>query len=406
MYNNTCLGEGIGGIAQPDSGDQFSTLQAGLQIYNNLFALPAGKPGLLKWAGLVEQSPTMPQTQLAFAGYNAIQGANPMYQGIQAPNANAVPNPQYNRDVIPTNVNGYYNLDLTRNLLGAAIQNSTYSVAKNSTALRLTVNSASDMTLAFSVNNGSTYGNESQLNWQAAGTTYTVSTVTDPGVVLDYLTITVPVTDVPTTGGPFMATNNTNGSSSPYEGTASGCPVARWAKITSAAGTIPVGTAFAIVRCLGTVDTPTNQLVIVPRDTRLVANDVFAIIRPEVRACEVDCTSPTDYVDVGIDARSIPSSTLSDTGINLTLTDYCASGCGSTAQPTGLPTAPVTGNLPLMPFGMPEEGGVANHAFRSWRLLPTNSLWVTQSSTGSYIGAILPPPRATIGAAGLFQGVD
>lgn len=389
VYSNTCLGTQYLSAILPDDGPDQSVvlIHTDDQIFNNVVTATGTNTALGKSAS--NANAHISQNSLAFTGFNSVQGTNPMYAGIPSPNNNHVPNPEWNRNVLVTDINGNYNTDPARNLQGIVIQNPTYSVNKTGSSVRLTVNSASDITAAWSLN-GSSWGPEVQLGWQGAGYTYTLGSITDPGANYDFLTITAAQTTPGSVASPFTAYTNF---ANPIP---IGCPSARWAKITSAAGTIPVGTAFMIAQCLGTGGSATNQLTIIPRDTRLVANDVFTILGAESPdgggTVHLYDAGGTDYIDIGIDARVLPTSTATDTGINLTLTDYCASGCGSPSVIAGLPvnTAPGS-NLPLVPVRLPELGGSAEDAFNRGYYEPLPYLgWKTAGSTGSYIGAVPP----------------
>jgi hypothetical protein len=387
IHNNTCTGEGLGGAAIGDASNGSTvSLLTNLKIYDNIFALPTGAPGITKFAS--SNVPAISQAQLSFAGYNSTQGTIPMYGGVAGANPNAIPNPEYNRNVLAANANGNYNTDATRNVLGVTLQNPKYATNQTGSALRLTAASASDMTLVWALD-GTTYGAGAQLNWGGAGTTYTVSSATDPGVIHDYATVVVSGTPFTATGGAALPTT---------------CPAARWARIVTAAGSIPVGTAFAIVNCTGTAGQPTGTLTFVPKDMRLAAGDTFAILKPEVRLYD---SGGTNYVDAGIDARALPASTQTDTGINLGMTDYCSSGCAGTAAASGLGVAVTQGvsNAPLVMVPPPWDGGSAEAAFHSTLYLPPTGAW-NKSSTGGFIGAVQPCQSAGGGITAGCNGVQ
>jgi hypothetical protein len=377
--NNTCLGMSWAGVGIGDLGDYSSTLVVGLKVYNNIFgtlsSINGNGPGISK-NQMTTTSTAFVQAQLSSVGYNSMQGSVPMTQGVYGANANGIPNPEYNRNAWVTKSGVAYNTDGTRNVLGVALQNPTYSTNQTGSALRLTYTSASNMTLAWALD-GTNYGAAVQLNWGGSGTTYTVSSVTDPGATKNHIRAVV-------SGTPFVAMYTTGH-------VMVNCPAARWAMVVSAAGTIPVGTTFAITGCNGTAGAASGDMTLVPRDSRLAIGDVLAAIKSEARLFDVGATN---YVDAGIDARSLPAVTKTDTGIALAMTDYCASGCGAASVVSGLPTSYSAGvSTPLVPLAPPWAGGSAEQAFTGIYYLPSGVAWKTAGSTGSYIGAV-PPPSA------------
>jgi hypothetical protein len=112
-------------------------------------------------------------------------------------------------------------------------------------------------------------------------------------------------------------------------------------------------------------------------------------------------------VDAGIDARALPASTQTDTGINLGMTDYCSSGCAGTAAASGLGVAVTQGvsNAPLVMVPPPWDGGSAEAAFHSTLYLPPTGAW-NKSSTGGFIGAVQPCQSAGGGITAGCNGVQ
>jgi hypothetical protein len=388
VYRNDCLGYGVkGSIYLDETDDSAVSLVAGGQIYDNILAQNGGSgtaPTLNKTSNI--NSATMQQSQLTYIGHNSAQGATTMYGNVGGANSNHISNPEYYHDVLATDANGNYNTDGARKITGVAIQNPTYSANKTGTALKLTVTSASDTTMAWSLDGTNWTATPVELNWPAAGYTFTVSSTADPGSIYDFLTVTAAQTTPAPSSTPFGAW------AYPVP---TMCPSTRWARIIVASGTVPVGTTFAIIQCPAT-----NQLTFVPRDTRLTSGDVFVILPSEIRLLDA---SSTDHIDVGIDARLLPSAvgTYTDTGINLTLTDFCASGCGGTPVVSGLPTTMNTGsNLPISQVAIPELGGSAEDAFNRGYYESSGTAWKTAGSTGGYIGAV-PPKKIYQQPAGM-----
>jgi hypothetical protein len=377
--NNTCLGPSWAGIGIGDLGDADAiALLPNLRMTDNILGMRGGA-GISKYRGtLAAQSPAMTQAQLALAGHNSLMASATMTQGVASPNSNNIPNPEYHRNVWVTYNNGTaYNTDAGRNVTGVTLQNPSYATAQTGGTLTYTFASASNRTLSWRG------GEPVQLNWGGAGTTYTVEAdgVTDPGTTWDY--VTVDLYQEEPGDAPFVAMGSSGAGYTPTS-----CPVARWAVFLSGA---LAGEAYAIVGCTGTAGAATGSLRLVPRPSTLPsAGDSIAIVKSESRLLD---SGGVDYVDVGIDARALPTSTQSDTGIDLSLTDYCASGCGSTEVVTGLPTTWTSGTtpLPLIPVALPERGGSAEDAFnRGWYEPSQHTGWKTQSSTGGYIGAVPP----------------
>ena len=381
IKNNTMMGPNSC-IMLGDSDGGTYTLLVGIQIYDNICA-PAGSNTSMIRKNANSSHPQMTQMQLEYVGYNAIQGSDTPFRGVGPfSNTDNIPNDEYNRNVLVTNANGNYNTDATRNVTGVAIQNPTYSTAKTGGALRFTRTSDSNMTMAWALD-GENYGAEVQLNWGGSGTTYSVSSSysespADPTVRLNS-TITVNST-------PFAAIGNLVVSTS--------CPITRWALMTSGTES---GNAFAIVDC-----DSSSSINFAPHASNISANDTFVILHPEVRLYDAD---GVDYIDVGIDARSLPTSSKTDTGINLAMTDYCT-GCGSDVIITGLPTTFTSGTTgsPIAPTTyIPSIGGSAQMAFTSDDYVPDGTAWTSASSLGSYLGAVAPddsaPNPPTIGTA-------
>jgi hypothetical protein len=389
VRGNTCIGM-MGGADQGDMGDGGSTeLTANLSIQDNVFALPyeATYAVFMKHQLLTM---SMTQQQVSTTGNNASQGTAKMYLPVESTNFNSIPNPEYNRHVLVTKAGSNYNTSVSKNVTGTAIQNPSYAVNKTGGALQLVVVSPANMTLAWSVD-GTNYGTPLQLNWGGSGTTYTVATVTDPGAAYPYTAVTV-------SGTPFIA------QITPGAWANTGMPVtspaSRWALMTGGA---MAGSAYPIFGAYGTAGSATGQLYIgvpIPHPT-LAATDTFVIVASEtggVTPSEVHLfdAGGTDYVDVGIDARLLPTAagTYTDTGIAITITDYCASGCGAASVLAGLQMTDTPGSsyLPLNPVTPPWFGGSAEEAFNKGYFEPSrsNPAWKTAGSTGGPVGAITP----------------
>lgn len=405
FYNNTCAGMALGGFGLGDLIDSSSSqLIVALRAHDNIFATVArtapnnGAGFSRNQFNTATSGPIMMQSQRSYVGNNSMQGTLPITQGAPTPSVNSIPNPDYGRNAMVAWAGGNYNIDPARTIAGVAIQNPSYSVNKTGAAMKLIVTSLSSMTLAWAVN-GSSYGAAEQLNWAGAGTTYTVSSQTDPGAVFNFSSVTVG-------GTPFVGMGATNKPAS------TSCPTARWLIVVSAT-TIPAGTAYAIASCgngSSDIDAATGRLNLVPRESRWVAGDVVAVIKAEARLMDVN---GTDYVDAGIDARSVPNAaaTYTDTGISLSLTDYCstASTCASGSVVSGLPTTITSGvsNSPLIPLSPPWAGGSAEQAFTGPYYVPAGVTWKTASTTGSYIGAVAPPTpaRQWVAFVGAWSGL-
>jgi hypothetical protein len=367
IANNTILGSTAACVELGDTDPSFGLL-INLNIYNNICA-PASDPMFIKYG---DGAGIMSQRQLTYIAYNALQGSGAPFAGITN-NPNNIPNPEYNRDVIVTNTHGNYNADTLRNVTGVAIQNPTYSTNQTGGALKFTHTSNSNMTLAWALD-GVTYGTAAQLNWGGSGQSYTISNVTDPGNTHQTVIVSV-------TGTPFGVIPNSSGTPTGYVPT--NCPMDRWALMTSGTN---AGTAYAIVNCASS-----NSLAFAPHTLGIANGDTFVILKSEARLFD---SGGTNYVDVGIDARTLPTTTQTDTGINLTMTDYCSNAaCGSGSVVSGLPTTFTAGvtSSPISPaVYLPASGGSAEAAFASSDYVPSGSAWKTASNTGSYIGAIAP----------------
>ena len=367
MTNNTWLGQTT--CFRIGDTDLISFLLLNVSAYNNVCAPQASTGAAFGKGGGVGSAQ---QVQLAYFGNNGFQGATTTY----SPNvsgSNAI-NYQYNQDVLAVNANGNYNTDSTRNVKGAMLQNSTYTNNVTGAKLKLIVTSLSNMTLAWSAD-GITYGTAVQVNWTTGGTTYSTASASTLGAANEFFTTAVATTPW-TQWYPFGALG---GGTRPL-----GCPATFWAMYTSGTNS---GTAYMVTQCKDT-----STLTMVPNYTIApAAADTFAILVSEVRLYDA---GGTKYVDVGIDARSIPQSpgTYIDSGISLIQSDLCASGCGSGAAMSGLPISYTTGvsGSPLYTEPLPMYGGSAQHFFQYSGYVPSGTGWITAGVGGGYIGAVAP----------------
>jgi hypothetical protein len=389
-HHNTCLSVGSGGSGPVMLGDSDwgVHLIAGLMAYDNILVpgTNSGNSAFSKYAGL-----SFAQSSLTLASNNAMQAVSPHnYLGITS-NPASIPNPSYNRNARATIGPGgaNYNASVSRNITGVTVQNPNFN-GELTIALKYNWTSGSNITMQMSSDGGSTYGTAVQLNWAGSGVSYTLSTITDPGLFFDYLTLTTSASSFTASGiygsNPFPA----------------GCPVARWMLTTSAG--VNQWTAEGIMICPGTLNASTAQLQVVPRITGFVGSETISVINSEIHVCDA---STVHCVDIGIDARSIPHTTVSpDTGIVVSPSDYCNTDCQTQQIAFGLPTTFTSGvtNSPLAPLVLPELGGSSEAAHCAGQsvcggtstYVPTiQSGWQFGSTTGSYIGAVPPNPAAT-----------
>lgn len=383
--NNTCIGPSTvnGGMYFGEASGGTVTSIVGASIYNNIF-LPSGVG-----AGITKMNSDqnhMDSVALSYMGYNSTQGASAtLYQGVGNGNPNNIPNPSYNRNAIVTQAGVNYNSSPTRNVTGVVIQNPSYATNQTTLALKETYTSASNRTLQLSSDNGATYGTAAQLNWGGSGTTYTVSSVTDPGVIHQYLSVVV-------TGTPFHL-NPGGVTAFPTDN-----PATRWAVMLTGAN---AGTYYSIMPVEGTG--ATGAITFVPRITGIATDDTFAILNTEVRVFDA---GGVNYVDVGILGRieALPTSSKTDTGISIANTDYCSSGatpCLTGPIISSLPSTFTNGGpaTPLYPIALPVAGGSAEQAFcigqaacgaTSYYRPSGSGAWVHGGEAGLYVGAVKP----------------
>lgn len=372
MTNNTWLGHTT--CFRIGDTDLESFLLLNISAYNNVCAPQASTGAAFGKGGAVGSAQ---QNQLAYFGNNGFQGASITYASNLS-SSNAL-NYQYNQDVLVTNANGNYNTDSTRNVKGVMLQNSVYTNNVTGGKLKLVVTSLSNMTLAWS-SDGVTYGTAVQVNWTTAGTTYTTSSASTLGATYEFFTTSVNTT--PWTQ--WYPKGGLGGGTRPV-----GCPATFWAMYTSGANS---GKPYLITQCQDT-----STLTMVPNySSAPAAADTFAVLLPEVRLYDA---GGTNYVDAGIDARSIPQTpgTYIDSGISLTQSDLCASGCGSGVALSGLPISYTTGvsGSPLYVEPLPMYGGSAQHLFQYSGYVPTGTGWQKAGVGGTYIGAIAPVSPTT-----------
>jgi hypothetical protein len=446
--NNTCLvsgNAGSGGFEIGDTDSNSSTALAGMKIHSNIFGTTLGV--VKEFQG----SPNFVQSAITYAGWNSEQGTQQMYSGFST-NPNAIPNPEMNRTVFVTQGGNNYNLSGSRNITGVSIQNPSYPTALTGGCLKYNYTDQSNITMQWSID-CTNYGTAAQLNWAGASTTYTIS-ATPTAVGGNSMSLTV-------SGTPFTGLPITSGGGNTVP---AGCPTARW--LWAMSGT-DIGQGFSILTCPGTYNVATNSLGVVPQDATNLGTAQFSVINMEVRladaagvttTCNTTNNSSTvtvtgsttglhngmlvsgtgipagttmtisgstvtlninkatatntgvsltfnDYIDVGIDARSLPRpspGSLIDTGISITPKDYCnfGSSCTRSVVVSGLPTTttPGTTNLPLVPVAMPILGGSAEQAFCNGNpkcggtsyYVPSGTAWKFASPSGGYIGAVPP----------------
>lgn len=396
LFNNTCLiaGGSGDGIMIGDTDSASYTGLAGMQVYNNAFG-PTTTYGMAKGP---QNGANMMQHAMAYAGGNSMQGTAAMF-GAYAPNSNNIPNWTYHTDVAVTKGVVNYNTSGSRSITGVTIQNPTYTSTQTG-CLRYNFTDRSNITMAWSADCTNYTASPMQLNWGGASTTYTVSSLTagaDAGSEFAKVAVT---------GTPFVAIG-----ASTATPISTSCPVGRWVWMLTGSS---AGTAFPIMDCPGTTGAASNALIIITGTATNTANpspsisagDTFAIVKWEVNLLDA---GGTNSVDIGIDARSLPTSvgTLIDSEISMTPSDYCTGTCAGPSVIAGLPSTLTTGvtNAPLLAIPMPLNGGSAEQALCNGAALcggtayyqPTGTAWRTSGFLGGYIGAVSPPtPSAFI----------
>lgn len=172
-----------------------------------------------------------------------------------------------------TNANGRYNFDGTRNILGVALWDSSAASPPSNKSLVFTVTSA---------------GSDETLAWSGGA-----------AVQLIFGTGTA------TAGGANTLTNS--GATWSTSRNSATCPQALWVKITGGTG---VGQIRAITNNTAT------QLTVTPSwTTQPDATSTYSIYQSEVKLFD---SGATDYIRAGIDLRSFPTSSKTDTGISVT----------------------------------------------------------------------------------------
>ncbi len=370
VRNNTSTGNSQGGIGLGDVGDGGTVgLISNATIVDNLMVSDVAKVGATYTTGwgfaksLADGPSNLNQVSLMHTGNNIIAGPGPAYSSATPAVAPNMTNKSFNRFTKVTHNGGtLYNSNPNRNVTGVMIQNPTYSTLTGA-SLQFNYNSASDMTVAW--NDGTGLGTPAQLNWAGAGVTFPIV-----GATSQYAYAKLNMTGA-WGGGDYQV----------------GCPQANWLKIVSGPG---VGKTYAILRC------STDQLVVVPDATAdgVTAGSVAVILTTETRAHNL---ASTQYVDIGIDPPTLPASNRTDSGISLSLTDYCRSGCASYIDPqivgdeintprsfiwevTQSPVFPIA--LPLVPNGPSME-----YAWTSATYRPAAGA-ATASTTGGCVGAV------------------
>lgn len=192
-----------------------------------------------------------------------------------------------------------YNTSLTRNVTGVQLFNPSYSTAQSGSALKFTFTSATNMTLQWSLG-GVSYGTAQQLVF---GGPYVITGATAIRTPQVAYAVTV-------VGTPWSTTV-----------TSASNPTTMWfvGLTGNVAGKI----------CAITTTVSSNVINVPCSDMSLAAasfTGTFQIINSEliVPATGVNALTDeagTNTVDVGIDPRLLPTSSQTDTGISITLTD-------------------------------------------------------------------------------------
>lgn len=364
IRNNTSTGNSEGGISL---GDLYDTGVVGLvtnaTILDNLLVGDTDNQGATGFGFAKRQalSQNLTQSGIAHAGNNILAGPGPAYLSAVSGGSPNMTNLSFNRFTKVTHNGGtLYNTDPQRNVTGIVIQNPTYtSVASG--ALSLSYNSSSDIAVAW--NDGSGFGAAAELNWAGAGATF-------------------PITGAVGQSADAQLAMAGNWGGGDWQ---TGCPESNYLQIVSGPG---AGHVYAIVSC-----TP-GQLTVVPDATNdgVTSGSVAVIVDAETRLYSAD---GTNYVDIGVDPRSLPSSSVSDSGISLALTDYCQSGCAAWLDPQipGTQTNTASSfqwqisNSPVFPIAPPLQGGSMEQAWTAATYRPAAATQYA-SSTGGCVGAV------------------
>ncbi len=369
VTNITTIGAQIGCVGLQDAGDDEISVVLDASVANNICQGAAstvhhfarGVFPVTNYIGNVQLTSGLNNAMYGTAGGNYTQNATP------PPNQNTTTLNRFSTITWHSGTN--YNTDATRTVAGVTLQNSTAaSVASGS--LVFTRTSASNMTYTW--NDGGGAGAAQQLNWAGSGTSYTATAVTVPYTQANNGTIAVSGTpwDCGTTGP-------TDANAKQYYSV--GCPAGNLLKWTSGAA---AGTVSAILG--GT----RNTLIVSPTPGGAIA-DTFVILKVNLI---LPNSGATQSIEVGVSAALLPASSVTDSGITVSTSGICASGCPATGDPAipqtwtwDVTNAPANGgiNSPLEGPDPTVQAFAPNGPY-----VPQGNAWKTQSTSGSYIGAV------------------
>jgi len=269
VKNNTLdVNTGQGGISLGDLGDNFGTHSTtDVQIQSNL--ITSATTGLRR---PTDTTAVRCVPGVALMDRNAFNGNTSNYTNI-------------NRQARFTRSGVDYGTDATRLVAGVTLWNPSYSTTQAGRSLVLTYTSATNITLGWGG------GTAVQLVFGSGTATAGANSV--------YFGVTGAKDGTLTNSGASWSTllNNTN------------CPAGKWVKITGGTG---VGQVRRISKNTATV------LTVVPAWTTVPdATSTYSIIHGEAQVYD---SGATDSVWASVDARSLPTSTQTDTSIVVTIT--------------------------------------------------------------------------------------
>ena len=371
VYNNTSIGAQQGCVSLQKSGDSEISVVTRAYVANQVCQDANGSATFFD-RGATASAASLNNVQLVAGLNNSMYGTFGAYYTVN-------PSPPANQNT--TTLNGFaaftwhsgtnYNTDATRALTGVVLQNPTYTSATGTLSYSYT--SASNRTLSW--NDGSGAGTAVQLNWGGAGTSYTVSGApTIPYLGGNNGTIAVSGTPFTCSGGAADANGKT------YY--VSGCPAGNFVVMTSGTAN---GQVFSIQGATS------STVIVTPVPTGVANADTFVIL---VLNGKLNNSGATNSVEFGLYPASLPNSSVSDSGISVAVTNICASGCAATGA-TSVPDTwtwdssnnPLGGNLP---YPMEGPDPTVSAFSPSGPYASPNTAWKTQSTSGSYIGAVLP----------------
>lgn len=388
-YNNTVIGAQVGCMSQEDVGDSGINMVTG-GVMANTICQTAYSGAYMFTRGLMANG-ILGNPQLITGLNNSMYGT---FAGYYTQTATAPPNQNtllLNRYINPLWKSGTtnYNTDATRGCLGVSIQNPTYATLGSTGSLTCTYTSASNST--FTWNDGTGAGPAVQANWAGAGTTYTLT-----GLVSGSFYGQLAVSGTPWTCG--------NSGQTDFAGNQFyllGCPAGNYVRMLTGAA---AGKVYGIT-CgpITTEKCDNGHLGVVPDPTAdgATSGDTFAILMVDLK---LPNSGATQSIEVGLDPRLLPTSTLTDSGISLVASGICASGCATTGD-TAIPqtytwdvtNSPLSGgiNSPMQGPDPTVQAFAANGPF-----VPTATAWKTQGTSGGAIGAIPAITAALSGPTG------